>query len=432
MPITQKEIVGLKPKSSAYYVWDDDRTKGAGRLGIKVMSSGSKNFVFRYYQKGKRRFIQLGRFPVLSLVDARSKSNEYGLMLNQGLDPITELVLAERKREVERREEESKGSVELLFKSYTSQMKKDGKRTFPAVLTALEKEVYPFISPQTKACDVKTADLVNILAHMIRRGADTQSNRVRSYLHAAFNYGLSHDNDPANYLEEAKFGLAFNPVSAIPKQKSAERVGERYFSFPELYQFLNDIEFDSLGVRASPVMRTLILLCFHTGGQRPYELASAQWTAINWQEKTFLVAPELSKNGRSHLIPLTDTALQLLRELRDESSDNRFIFPHQTDNNTHLRMDSLSQAIARYRVDHPLFEYFIARDFRRTCKTLMGEIGIGKTIRDRLQNHALNDVSSKHYDRYEYLTEKRAALEVWESKLLNNEMIPSNVVFMKS
>ncbi|STI85422.1 integrase [Escherichia coli] len=52
-------------------------------------------------------------------------------------------------------------------------------------------------------------------------------------------------------------------------------------------------------------------------------------------------------------------------------------------------------------------------DLRRTCKTLMGEAGISKEIRDRIQNHALNDVSSKHYDRYDYLPEKRRALEIW-------------------
>ena len=48
----------------------------------------------------------------------------------------------------------------------------------------------------------------------------------------------------------------------------------------------------------------------------------------------------------------------------------------------------------------------------------MGEIGIEKSIRDRIQNHALNDVSSKHYDRYDYLQEKKTALLVWEKYLI--------------
>jgi hypothetical protein len=66
------------------------------------------------------------------------------------------------------------------------------------------------------------------------------------------------------------------------------------------------------------------------------------------------------------------------------------------------------------------------RDIRRICKTLMGELGISKSIRDRLQNHALQDVSSKHYDRYEYMPEKLRALEVWEREL--NSVVVDNVI----
>jgi hypothetical protein len=48
------------------------------------------------------------------------------------------------------------------------------------------------------------------------------------------------------------------------------------------------------------------------------------------------------------------------------------------------------------------------RDLRRTWKTLAGTTGAPKEIRDRLQNHALHDVSSKSYDRWDYMQEKRA------------------------
>ncbi|NNN90798.1 integrase, partial [Vibrio sp. 2-2(9)] len=118
----------------------------------------------------------------------------------------------------------------------------------------------------------------------------------------------------------------------------------------------------------------------------------------------------------------------ILERLRESNSASPFIFPHNKDDNDHVRLDSLSQTIARYRDDHPQFEHFIPRDLRRTCKTLMGEIGLSKSVRDRLQNHALNDVSSKHYDRYEYLAEKRHALGLWESKLSRVEETGSNVV----
>ena len=54
------------------------------------------------------------------------------------------------------------------------------------------------------------------------------------------------------------------------------------------------------------------------------------------------------------------------------------------------------------------------RDLRRTFKTLAGKAGIPKEIRDRLQNHALQDVSSKHYDRWNYMVEKRAGMAKWD------------------
>ncbi len=62
-------------------------------------------------------------------------------------------------------------------------------------------------------------------------------------------------------------------------------------------------------------------------------------------------------------------------------------------------------------------ESFSARDFRRTFKTLAGQLKISKDIRDRIQNHAMNDVSSILYDRYDYKDEKLEALLTWESKL---------------
>lgn len=414
MPLTHNEIAAFEVKASAYYKMDDGRTRGAGGLGVKVLPSGSKMFVFRYTRNENRAFIQLGRFPTLSLANAREKAKALSQMIRDGLDPKDELVRQTREREKNQREHEQQGTVDQLFKSYTEQMKKDGKRTHAAVLQALEKETYPIIKPTTKAKDVTAHDIKIILAHMIRRGAATQSNRVRSYLMAAFNHGLKHDNDPANFIDDAKFGLVFNPVAAIPKQKAAERVGERFLTWAETRQLLNDMEKStSLGL----TLRCLIRLCFFTGGQRPYELAASRWMSIDWQAKTLTITADISKNGRPHLIPLTDGALRVLREQQAMTAGSPFIFPHAAKPDEHMPMASLSQAIERYR-NRSSFEHFIPRDFRRTCKTLMGELGIAKDLRDRLQNHALNDVSSKHYDRYEYLPEKRRALEQWERHLL--------------
>ncbi len=53
----------------------------------------------------------------------------------------------------------------------------------------------------------------------------------------------------------------------------------------------------------------------------------------------------------------------------------------------------------------------------------MGEAGLSKEIRDRIQGHAFSDVSSKHYDRYDNWTEKQAAMKKWE-RWLNQQINP--------
>lgn len=43
----------------------------------------------------------------------------------------------------------------------------------------------------------------------------------------------------------------------------------------------------------------------------------------------------------------------------------------------------------------------------------MGVAGLSKELRDRVQGHAFSDVSSKHYERYDYFKEERLGLFRW-------------------
>ncbi|MGR5306175.1 tyrosine-type recombinase/integrase [Vibrio mediterranei] len=428
--LTEREIRSAKPRLSPsgkpvkYELTDSTRERGVGRLVVRVSASGSKEFAYKYKVAGKVSYIQLGRFPALTLSQAREAIKPLINILKEGKDPKAERQNEQRQREALEQAESMKGSIQQLFKGYTDKMKADGKRTYEQVLKSLEKEVYPFILVDTKAKDVQPTDVVNVLAAMIDRGAATQSNRVRSYLVAAFNYGLKHDLDPAVASTGVKFGLTMNPAQVVPRQASAERVGNNWLNFNEVREVLADFHNTP---RVGQQLSTLVKLCFLTGGQRPYELSASQWESVNWEDRTLLITEDLSKNKREHLVPLTDEAIELLSELRNQSKNSVFIFPQHTDPTKHVRTDSLSTAISRYREAKPEFKHFVARDIRRTCKTLMGELGVSKEIRDRLQNHALNDVSSKHYDRYDYLQEKRHALNIWQTKL-NEVAQVSNVV----
>jgi integrase len=418
--LTEKEIKGAKPKLSSsgtavkYELVDSTHERGVGRLVVRVSVAGSKEFVYKYKVAGKVSYVQLGRFPAMTLANARESIKPLINLLIDGLDPKTELKRQKLQREVTERSESMSGSVNQLFQAYTEKMKRDGKRTYLAVLNSLEKETYPVIPENTKAKDVTRDQVKRIIANLIERGAPTQSNRVRSYLMAAFNYALEHDNDPATLVQDLNFGIQSNPVNGIPKQKNAERVGNNYLNLEETCYVLST--FGSVA-RIGIMCNTLFELCFHTGGQRPYELSASRWEFVNWEERTLLITTDISKNKRLHIIPLSNSAILLLKNLKKISRGSPFIFPQKQNLYMHIRTDSFSKAIARYRDSNPEFKKFVARDIRRTCKTLMGELGISKEIRDRLQNHSLQDVSSKHYDRYDYLSEKRDAINKWEQRI---------------
>lgn len=417
---------GLKPKTRQYEKWDKSGKRGEGRLGVSVGVSGQKIFIYRYFWEGKKQQIKIGQFLAdFSLNQAAIIAGQYTAQLQQGINPKAEKEAGAQAKKQAEREAAQKGSVQDLFESYTQAMKQDGKRTYAAVLASLEKETREVIPPKTKAKDVTPEHIKLILGAMIKRGAVVQSNRVRSYLMAAFNYGLKHDNNPASMGRGVLFGLIDNPVRNIPKQAHAEKVGEVWLKLDELKDLLATFG-DVLGVGLQ--VAQLLKLIVYLGGQRPHEIVTARWENINWQEKTLLVPSEFSKNKHPHLIPLTKSAVQILQTIRDNSQQSPWVFS-QANSERHTLSTTLAKAISRYRDAHPGFTYFIPRDLRRTCKTLMGELGISKELRDRLQNHALQDVSSKHYDRYDYLDEKRRALEAWEGRLNQSEVVGNVIQF---
>ena len=89
------------------------------------------------------------------------------------------------------------------------------------------------------------------------------------------------------------------------------------------------------------------------------------------------------------------------------------MFPHRDNPTATAHVSTLRMAILRW-CEKNKVPNFNPRDLRRTCKTLIGKAGIDKINRDILQQHNKFDVSSVHYDRYDYMKEKSKSIEVWE------------------
>ena len=144
-------------------------------------------------------------------------------------------------------------------------------------------------------------------------------------------------------------------------------------------------------------------------GQRVEEIARLhvnQWDAaeriIDWSK---------TKNLTPHAVPVPSLAAELIASITP--NEHGWFFPSQKDPSKPVSHGTLYSCMWRQR-DRGVIPVVTNRDLRRTWKTLAGKAGVPKEIRDRLQNHALHDVSSKNYDRWNYMPEKRAGMARWD------------------
>lgn len=405
MLLTELKIKNLKPKAKPYRV----REKGSDRgFGVQVSSGGRRTFFMAYTVNGKERFMKLGVYPESSLADARDRCRDARKLVDQGKDPQEIKRKEDEIRKVQIREEALRGSVEQLFQNYIDYLKAEkSPGSVHQVQLTYNKDVIPIVAPTMKAKDVTPQHIRLILNRITNRGSLIQANRARSYLMAAFKHGIEHDHNPMNLNADVLFSLKFNPVRDIPRIVKREKVGKRDLSTDELARFWRSLD-EYQGMDGLTALAFRLILA--TDGQRIKEVTQGRWAEFDIDRRLWEMVT--SKNGKPHLVPLNDLAISLLKQLHPLTGDGKYLFPKRGDNTECLRLDSMSKALLRY-CKRTGFKKFTPRDLRRTCKTRMGELGLSKEIRDRLHNHALNDVSSKHYDRYDYLPEKTLAITAW-------------------
>ena len=407
MALTTKAIKALKATGKAYRKNDGD---GTG-FGVQVSARGAKSYFQSYTSPvtGKRRFHNLGSVDDVSLSEARDRARESRDLVHSGFDPQdvkAERLEAERRR---REAEEACGTVQDLVDAYVAHLEEQGKSSAPEVRRVLEREAIPILGGGTPAKDVTPRQAAHTIHQMIARGVTTQANRLRSYLYSAFRHGLHHDNDPMRMASGVQFGLQANPVDAVPRNPAFESVRDRALDWKELLTLWHRAE-EHAGRSAALYFRLVLA----TGGQRVAEYLRAGWDEFDFDGGLWTIPGGHTKNRRVHVVPLTGTALAALDELWARSCGDYLLSSPRRAGPVN---ESWASRAAKRVVAGTKMASFRATDLRGTWKTRAGEIGLTKDVRDRIQNHALTDVSSQHYDRYDYLPEKRVALERWEEAL---------------
>lgn len=396
-------------------VFVDGMVRGSGSLLLQINPTGTMQFRYMQRFNGKREFIKVGTYSGKDkdLFLAQEQARKYGELAVdlKGICSVkSQLKQTEHEAEQELAEKNDVGRLEDLIDDYCYAMQREGKRTFAQVKNQLRINLIGLLV--TEANKITSYDISVILARLIDRNAMVQANRVRSFMHAMFAFAIRFDNDPLYINRGKKYRVAINPVASVPRQNHAENVRDRVLSNEELKSLFQACKHSHFSTKLSYLIRLLFLFA----GQRPNELLASEWSHFDLQNGLWNLPDSLTKNKKKHVVPITSTATKLLAELKQYTGHSIYLFPQSCCNKT-MTTQALSQAIRRFYKEKNL-NSIQPRDFRRTVKTKMGELGVSKLTRDRIQNHIQSDISSKHYDRYDYLDEKRSALNKWEKCLI--------------
>ena len=415
--LTEKAIKRAKPRDTLYRL----RCASVKGLHVAVNHRGGKSFALSYTspETGKRRTLTLGRYPGMRLDQARSEAHRLRALIKLNIDPAKE---KERSRTAETQGESTDTAitVERLFETYQADMRRRHvvDETRKTIARVYDKDIGPVIG-QMPAHAVTDQDVMTILNAIAARGSHGMADKTRTYIKTAFAIGMRAHNIPG--LNSPDFQLVGNPVDRVPSFYHPV-VGDRHLSIEEIKRFWSEAGVTCL----HPEVTLFVKLSLSLGGQRVKELLEAQWSEFDIDKRLWTLPyarwkiRAKSAHRQPHLIPLTDFSVRLLKELR-KCHKSKYLFPDQSRSGPRS-INSIHQAILRFcnpakGANRQPFYSFTPRDLRRTWKTLAGSIGIDLETRNRVQGHSFDGVASKHYDRYDYLTEKRQAVETFNSWL---------------
>ncbi|MDX2275405.1 MAG: tyrosine-type recombinase/integrase [Hyphomonadaceae bacterium] len=384
-------------------------------LCLRVSKAGLKTWHVVYSKPGRpkeRVWLKLGRYPEIGLggdAGARQRARGARVRIGDGADPV-----AEKKAQA------SAQTVRDLVENYLSDKVAD-KRSVAEIARRLRKNVSGYdaygkpIEDRSRGCigdirlsDLHRRDITKAIDAVKKRGAATESLRVFTDLRAMVRWARGRGDLDENIME-----LMAPPAEA--------RVKDRVLAPDEIQRMWGALA----EARMTDATRRIIRLCLVTG-QRVGEVAGMTRAELDLDQGIWTIPAARTKNAREHVVPLSDMALTILREQLAAGAGDALLFPG-LGGQAPVTSASVATTIKRLeRVGEdgaPLIlgvAPWTPHDLRRTAATCMEELGVSPFVVGHVLNHVSAtkaSITSRVYARYDYMKEKREALELWGARL---------------
>lgn len=401
--LTDALLRAQKPPTEGRLEISDLRCAG---LAFRVTAGGARSWAFRFKdpRTGASQRATIGSYPDVGLGSARAQADKLRAEVAAGANPI----------EVKRTKRAT--AKEKSFAAVAERFMNEHSRRHKRSSDADERNLNLHILPRWRTRqieDVRRADIITLAEELIADGKPVLANRVQALISSIFTFAVD-----AELVEN-------NPAARL-KKRGEEGCGTRVLSDPELRLFWARSVLTPISRPTGLALRLQLVT-----GARPSEAAEPQLNEFcdldDVRHAHWIIPAERAKNGRALVMPLSDMALEAVRAAADAiGKEDTFLFPSRVDRKRSLDGHALATAMRRLAESEKLTgpgsnswkaEPPTPHDLRRTFATRLSSLGVPKQDRDALMNHTPQDVGSRHYDMYSRLAEKRAAVDLWSSRL---------------
>lgn len=381
MALTDTALKALKPKDKPYTVADD---RG---LYVEVFPTGGVVWRYRYRVAGKREKLTLGKYPALTLKNARIKRDEAAQAAAMDKSPA-------RQKQLAKLAAADATTVADFGERFFREIVAKDRQDITIPRRYFDKAIKPAIGGKPVR-NVTTEDVRAIIWKKKEEGFDAAAGNIRGVLKRLFDYAMT-------------AGLvSVNPVLSLPmrhvhKAKSRERA----LSPDEIRRFLTAV-FESNIRRQFKIGLHLILLTM----VRKSELLRARWAHVDFEQAEWHIPAEHSKTGKPHIVFLSSQSLALLKELKALAGSSELVMPGRGSLTKPFAHNAINNAlkVALAGQDIPAFTI---HDLRRTASTLLHENGWASDVVEKALNHTIGGVRGV-YNRAEYEDQRREMLQFW-------------------
>ena len=389
--LTDTKLKALKPSGKVQKLSD------GGGLYIHVSPAGGKLWRLFYRFDGKQKTLALGKYPEVSLADARKLRDEARALIAQGVDPSAHKREAKATAAIEAAD--MANTFEAVARDWFSK-----KRTAwteghqKKILSRLENQLFPHIGNKQISA-LEASDYLAAVQKAEARGVIETAHRLAQLCGQVTRF--------ARITGIVRHDAAAGLVEALAHVQTAHYAA--ITSPIELGYLLRAIDAYQGEPSICHALRVLPYVFVRSG-----ELRGMTWEEVNLDAGEWVIPAGRMKMRRPHVVPLARQVVRLLQSMRDYSGTSAFVFPGTLSASRCISDMGLLNALRRMGYGK---EQMTVHGFRTTASTLLNEQGYRPDWIEAQLAHAERNPIRDAYNRAEYLPERRKMMQEWADYL---------------